>query len=283
MIMSFCKIKYFLSLSCCVFFACNNKEQTEDENNVQNEKLGIIKETTCKVTAAEQKEKAITQIDELAKMFLDKNVNAEKNKQQSQYSIENLTYDQSSKQKETIDKIVSSIYLNFQNALQNGKNLNYESISKSIEKIKKAESRCCFVIELFNLANNLDINQESLNKWKIYFPFEFCWKDLSDSDWEWLISYFDCYTNSYESKITFSISFIKKNDIGYTFTYDLEEPLDKSFDSYKNALKTFVQELFGNEKKSIEDAIKVYEKYLSNDKDLKENLDLILKNNRVNI
>ena len=183
------KSKYFLSLACCAFVACNNDDDEEVEKNKSNNDDSLRLENTYQgETVAEQRQKAIDEIEQLNKVFLTRNVG-------SDYKCFPLKGDSylpknESEQRKIINEIVSTIYLYFHNDLHNGKTLNYEAIYKYNERLKNAESRCLFIIELFNLANYLQIDGHLITKWQNYFPCEFIFKDLLDR-YGWWISKFD--------------------------------------------------------------------------------------------
>ena len=183
------KCKYFLSLVSCAFVACNNNENEDVEKSKLNNDESFFLENTYKGdTVAEQRQKAIDEIEKLNQVFLTRNVG-------SDYKCFPLKSDSylpknDSEQRKIINEIVSTIYLYFHNALQNGKTLNYEAIYKYNERLKNAESRCLFIIELFHLAEYLQIDGELIIKWKNYFPCEFIFKDLLDTC-GWWISKFD--------------------------------------------------------------------------------------------
>ena len=182
------KSKYFLSLVCCAFVACNNDDDEKVEENKTNDESLLLENTYKGDTVAEQRQKAIDEIEKLNQVFLTRNVG-------SDYKCFPLKGDSylpknDSEQRKIINEIVSTIYLYFHNALQNGKTLNYEAIYKYNERLKNAESRCLFIIELFHLAEYLQIDGELIIKWKNYFPFEFIFKELLDTC-GWWISKFD--------------------------------------------------------------------------------------------
>ena len=183
------KCKYFLSLVSCAFVACNNDENEDvEKSKLNNDESFFLENTSQGETVAEQRQKAIDEIEQLNKVFLTRNIG-------NDYKCFLLKGDSylpknESEQRKIINEIVSTIYLYFHNDLQNGKTLNYEAIYKYNERLKNAESRCLFIIELFNLANYLQIDGNLITKWKNYFPFEFIFKELLDTC-GWWISKFD--------------------------------------------------------------------------------------------
>ena len=183
------KCKYFLSLVSCAFVACNNDENEDvEKSKLNNDESFFLENTSQGETVAEQRQKAIDEIEQLNKVFLTRNIG-------NDYKCFLLKGDSylpknESEQRKIINEIVSTIYLYFHNDLHNGKTLNYEAIYKYNERLKNAESRCLFIIELFNLANYLQIDGNLITKWKNYFPFEFIFKELLDTC-GWWISKFD--------------------------------------------------------------------------------------------
>lgn len=183
------KCKYFLSLVSCAFVACNNDENEDvEKSKLNNDESFFLENTSQGETVAEQRQKAIDEIEQLNKVFLTRNIG-------NDYKCFLLKGDSylpknESEQRKIINEIVSTIYLYFHNDLQNGKTLNYEAIYKYNERLKNAESRCLFIVELFNLAEYLKIDGNLITKWQNYFPCEFIFKDLLDT-YGWWISKFD--------------------------------------------------------------------------------------------
>lgn len=183
------KSKYFLSLACCAFVACNNDDDEKVEENKTNDESLLLENTYKGDTVAEQRQKAIDEIGKLNHIFLTNRVGIDYKCFPENTSNSYLPKNES-EQRKIINEIVSTIYLYFHNALQNGKTLNYEAIYKYNERLKNAESRCLFIIELFHLAEYLQIDGNLITKWKNYFPCEFIFKDLLDR-YGWWISKFD--------------------------------------------------------------------------------------------
>lgn len=272
------KCKYFLSLVSCAFVACNNDENEDVEKSKLNNDESFFLENTYKGdTVAEQRQKAIDEIEKLNQVFLTRNVG-------SDYKCFPLKGDSylpknESEQRKIINEIVSTIYLYFHNALQNGKTLNYEAIYKYNERLKNAESRCLFIIELFNLANYLQIDGDLITKWQNYFPFEFIFKELLDTC-GWWISKFDFKGDLRKEENGFYI------DVSWAF---LDKERNFMFDGYslelsniedfinlikKNQVKqvvsnidyvTNLKKFFSNNKQEIKLAIEQYEKDPSDD------------------
>ena len=258
------KCKYFLSLVSCAFVACNNDENEDVEKSKLNNDESFFLENTYKGdTVAEQRQKAIDEIEQLNKVFLTRNIG-------NDYKCFLLKGDSylpknESEQRKIINEIVSTIYLYFHNALQNEILLNYEIITKSIERLKNAESRCLFIIELFNLANYLQIDGDLITKWKNYFPCEFIFKELLDTC-GWWISKFDFKSDlikdANESYIEWSVEFLdEKHPCGYVYrSYELdnmEDPI-KNVDQINYITK--LKNVFQTKQTELKTAIEQYEK-----------------------
>ena len=61
------KSKYFLSLVCCAFVACNNDDDEKVEENKTNDESLLLENTYKGDTVAEQRQKAIDEIEKLKK------------------------------------------------------------------------------------------------------------------------------------------------------------------------------------------------------------------------
>lgn len=259
------KCKYFLSLVSCAFVACNNDENEEvEKSKPNNDDYLLLANTSQGETVAEQRQKAIDENEKLNQVFLTRNVGIDY-KCFPENTSNSYLPKKESEQRKIINEIVSTIYLYFHNALQNGILLNYEIINKSFERLKNAESRCLFIIELFNLANYLQIDGNLITKWKNYFPFEFIFKDLLDR-YGWWISKFDFKGDLRKEENGFYIdvswAFLDEKHpyvfVGVSHKLDNMEDLIK-----KNQVKDYVTNLksfFNNNKQEIKQAIEQYEK-----------------------
>ena len=263
------KSKYFLSLACCAFVACNNDDDEKVEKNKTNDKSLLLENTDQRETVAEQRQKAIDEIEQLNKVFLTRNIGID----YKCFPLKGDSYlpKNESEQRKIINEIVSTIYLYFHNDLQNGKTLNYEAIYKYNERLKNAESRCLFIIELFNLANYLQIDGNLITKWQNYFPCEFIFKDLLDR-YGWWVSKFDFKGDLRKEANSFyfdwSFEFLDEKHpyvfVGVSHKLDNMEDLIKknnvqsavSSIGYVSNLKTF----FDNNNPNIKQAIEQYEK-----------------------
>jgi hypothetical protein len=215
----------------CAFVACNNDENEEvEKSKPNNDDYLLLANTYQGETVAEQRQKAIDEIEKLNQVFLTRNVGIDYKCFPENTSNSYLPKNES-EQRKIINEIVSTIYLYFHNALQNGKTLNYEAIYKYNERLKNAESRCLFIIELFNLANYLQIDGNLITKWQNYFPCEFSFKDLLDT-YGWWVSKFDFKSDlikdSNESYIEWSVEFLdEKHPCGYVYrSYKLDNMED---------------------------------------------------------
>lgn len=271
------KSKYFLSLACCAFVACNNDDDEKVEENKTNDKSLLLENTDQRETVAEQRQKAIDEIEQLNKVFLTSNIGSDF----KCFPLKGDSYlpKNESEQRKIINEIVSTIYLYFHNALQNGKTLNYEAIYKYNERLKNAESRCLFIIELFNLANYLQIDGNLITKWKNYFPFEFIFKELLDTC-GWWISKFDFKGDLRKEEngfyIDLSWEFLDKERNSGLAGYSLELSNIEDFINLikENRVKSTVSNIdyvinlkifFDNNKQDIKQAIEQYEKDPSDD------------------
>lgn len=263
------KSKYFLSLVCCAFVACNNDDDEKVEENKTNDESLLLENTYKGDTVAEQRQKAIDEIEKLNQVFLTRNIGID----YKCFPLKGDSYlpKNDSEQRKIINEIVSTIYLYFHNALQNGKTLNYEAIYKYNERLKNAESRCLFIIKLFHLAEYLQIDGELITKWKNYFPCEFIFKELLDTC-GWCISKFDfkgdLRKEANSSYLDWSFEFLDEKHpyvfVGVAHKLDNMEDLIK-----KNQVKQVVsnigyvsnlKDFFSNNKQNIKLAIEQYEK-----------------------
>lgn len=265
------KCKYFLSLVSCAFVACNNDENEDvEKSKLNNNDYLLLANTYQGETVAEQRQKAIDEIEKLNQVFLTRNVGIDYKCFPENTSNSYLPKNES-EQRKIINEIVSTIYLYFHNDLQNGKTLNYEAIYKYNERLKNAESRCLFIIELFNLANYLQIDGNLITKWQNYFPCEFIFKDLLDR-YGWWVSKFDFKGDLRKEANSFyfdwSFEFLDEKHpyvfVGVSHKLDNMEDLIKknnvqsavSSIGYVSNLKTF----FDNNNPNIKQAIEQYEK-----------------------
>jgi len=162
MIMSFGKNKYLFLLSCCAFVSCNNENSKEQQNN-ETEKDQMDDPHKNKSVAV-QKVEASKNISELKTMIS---------------SIIDNSKQFPKEQEEHLLQFVKLIKLNFNNALQNGKPLNYETINKFYERLKKfsksindVKFQKLFFGEIFSLAKYLHVDKSFLENFKKIFLLE---------------------------------------------------------------------------------------------------------------